>query len=121
MEYTGGRTENEIVNWILKKVGPPSNEITCDAIYQKAKDHKLLVVYFGDITAKDHSAIYNEVTQNSFVSEKFQFFHVNDKDCATKYGSSNFPSLVLFRQFDESPLTYSGSWEATPVVDWMVA
>jgi len=29
-EYNGGRVENEIVNWILKKVGPPSQEVTCD-------------------------------------------------------------------------------------------
>lgn len=121
MEYTGGRTENEIVNWILKKVGPPSTEITCDAVDQKAKDNKVMVVYFGDINAKDHSQIYNEISQHGSVSEKFQFFHVNDKDCATKYGATSFPALVLFRQFDESPLTYSGNWEVTPAVDWMTA
>ena len=29
-EYGGGRTEPEIVNWILKKVGPSSNEVTSE-------------------------------------------------------------------------------------------
>jgi len=29
--------------------------------------------------------------------------------------------MVLFRQFDSSPLTYTGNWEVTPLVDWMVA
>jgi protein disulfide-isomerase A1 len=121
MEYGGGRTENEIVSWILKKVGPPSAEITCDAITQKAKDHKLMVVYFGDLTAKDHSQVYTDVTQHGSVSEKFQFFHINDKECAATHGASSTPALVLFRQFDESPLTYSGNWETTPIVDWLLA
>lgn len=71
MEYTGGRTENEIVNWVLKKVGPPSTEITCDLVDQKAKDNKLIVVYFGDISNKDHSGVYSEISQHGSVSEKF--------------------------------------------------
>jgi protein disulfide-isomerase A1 len=29
-EYTGGRTKDSIVNWVLKKSGPPSTEVTCD-------------------------------------------------------------------------------------------
>lgn len=29
-EYNGGRTEDGIVDWILKRVGPPSTEMTCD-------------------------------------------------------------------------------------------
>jgi hypothetical protein len=34
-EYTGGRTESEIINWILKRVGPPSTEVTCDELKKK--------------------------------------------------------------------------------------
>lgn len=28
--------------------------------------------------------------------------------------------LILFRQFDESPLIYSGAFELAAIVDWMV-
>jgi protein disulfide-isomerase A1 len=119
-EYTGGRTENEIVNWILKRVGPPSTEITCDQVKEKAAAHKLALVYFGDISATDKSPVYNEVSQHGSVSEKFSFFHLNDKECAATYGASSTPSIVLFRQFDNSPVVYTGSWEVTPVVDWML-
>lgn len=61
-----------------------------------------------------------DVSQNPTVSEKFQFFHINDKECAATFGAASTPALVLFRKFDNSPLVYSGSWESTPVVDWMV-
>jgi len=61
MEYNGGRTENEIVNWILKKVGPTSNEATCDSLKEKIAAHKLVLAYFGDATTEKQHGIYNEV------------------------------------------------------------
>lgn len=33
---------------------------------------------------------------------------------------NNFPGLVLFRKFDDHNLVYSGNFESTPVVDWML-
>jgi len=52
-EYTGGRTENDIVNWILKRVGPPSTEVTCEELKTKVAGAKLAVAYFGDHNAKE--------------------------------------------------------------------
>ena len=52
MEFNGGRTENEIVNWILKKVGPSSNEATCESLKQKTTEQKLVLAYFGDATTE---------------------------------------------------------------------
>jgi hypothetical protein len=34
-EYNGGRTEPDISNWILKKVGPPSTEVNKDELKEK--------------------------------------------------------------------------------------
>lgn len=49
MEYTGGRTKDTIVEWILKKSGPPSTELTCAVIKEKAADAgvKFMVGFFG--------------------------------------------------------------------------
>lgn len=46
---------------------------------------------------------------------------MNDKECAASHGAEGTGSFVLFRQFDTSPLVYSGNLEVTPIVDWMVA
>jgi protein disulfide-isomerase A1 len=121
MEYNGGRTENEIVNWILKKAGPVSTEATCDELKKKTEQHKLVLAYFGDKSSEKAPGIYLEVAQTGSVSEKYQFVHINDKECATAHGATEFPTLVLFRQFDESPLHHKVNWETTPIVDWLLA
>jgi hypothetical protein len=36
------------VNWILKKVGPPSTEVTCDELKTKVEAAKLVAVFFGE-------------------------------------------------------------------------
>jgi len=46
---------------------------------------------------------------------------VNDKECAASFGAAGAGSLVLFRQFDTSPLVFEGNMEVTPIVDWMLA
>jgi len=46
-EYTGGRTESEIVNWIKKKSGPPSTEVDNDKLEALIESEKVLVVFFG--------------------------------------------------------------------------
>ena len=120
MEYNGGRTENEIVNWILKKAGPVSTSASCEELKPKIAAHKLLLAYFGDDSHEKAIGIYHEVAQTGSVSEKYQFVHVNDKECAVIHGATGHPSLVLFRQFDESPLHFTATWETTPIVDWLL-
>jgi protein disulfide-isomerase A1 len=119
-EYTGGRTENDIVNWILKRVGPPSTELTCADLKEKAKSDKLAVAYFGDVSGREFTEVHKGVATNPSVGEKFNFYHLNDKDCAASFGAP-VPGLVLFRQFDVPTVVYSGNWEVTPVVDFMLA
>lgn len=49
-EYEGGRTKEEIVQWVLKKSGPPSVELKTseDLKTQIAKQSSPLVVFFGE-------------------------------------------------------------------------
>lgn len=121
MEYTGGRTENDIVNWVLKKVGPPSVEVTCDQLKEKVAKDKLALAYFGDLTIKEYKETFLETAKSPMINEKFNFYHLNDKDCAASFGATQSPALVLFRQFDEPTVVYKGNWESTPIVDFMLA
>lgn len=119
-EYTGGRTENDIVNWILKKVGPPSNEATCAQLKEKIEATKLAVAFFGETESKEYSEVFLDVANNGAVSEKYQFFHVNDRECAASFGASSVPAVVLFRKFDEPTVVFSGaSFESQAIVDWL--
>jgi len=46
-DYTGGRTTDTIVSWILKKSGPPSTQVTCAALKEKVEANKFVIAYFG--------------------------------------------------------------------------
>jgi hypothetical protein len=121
MEFNGGRTESEIVSWILKKVGPPSQEVTCDELKAKVEEAKLVAVFFGELSGREYTTVYSEVNAHPSVSEKFQFFHIDDKSCAASYGASSGPTVTVIRKFDESPISYSGNWETAPLVDFLSA
>lgn len=125
MEYNGGRIENEIYNWILKKVGPPTVDVTCEELKKKVEIGNLVLAYFGEKDAKEYTDIFKVVAEapesleGSEISEKYQFFNLNDKECAQHFGASTLPALVMFRKFEESPIVYSGSWEQANVIEWM--
>lgn len=109
------------MNWLLKRVGPPSTEVTCDELKSKTASNKLSLAYFGDLSAREHTEVFLGVAGNPSVNEKFQFYHTIDKECAAAHGASSTPALVLFRQFDTPTVVYGGAQETTPVVDWMLA
>jgi hypothetical protein len=120
-EYTGGRVEADIVDWILKRVGPPSTEVTCDELKKKVEETKLVVAFIGEKEAREYSEVYQSIANHAAVSDKFSFVHLNDKECATSHGAQSTPALLVFRKFDNSPLVFDGSWETTPIVDWLTA
>lgn len=107
------------MNWILKRVGPPSSEVTCDELKQKAQSTKLLVAYIGEKDIREHSEVYQQVASHAQVSDKFAFVHLSDKECASSYGASSTPAVLIFRKFDDSPLVFSGDWEVQKIVDWL--
>lgn len=47
-EYTGGRTADTIVSWIMKKTGPASAALACDKLIDTVKGNKLNLVLFGE-------------------------------------------------------------------------
>ena len=47
--------------------------------------------------------------------------HTSDVASATQYGVSNTPAVVVFRKFDNSPVVFTGNFEATPIVDFLLA
>lgn len=103
----------------MKRVGPPSDEVTCDKLKERVAEAKLAVAYFGDISAREYSEVFIQTADHPSVGDKFQFYHTTDKECAASYGASSTPAVLLFRKFDESPVVYSGEWESQALVNWM--
>lgn len=105
IDYTGGRTADEIVSWVSKKTGPPAVELeTVEAAETLIKENKVVVVgFFRDresAEAKNFLAVASSIDEYPFAITK------ND-DVYSKY-EAKCGSIVLFKQFDEGKAVYEG-------------
>eukprot|EP00298_Acanthocystis_sp_HF-20_P003981 c14327_g1_i1.p1 GENE.c14327_g1_i1~~c14327_g1_i1.p1 ORF type:complete len:503 (+),score=225.89 c14327_g1_i1:61-1509(+) len=105
-EYGGGRTAAEIVNWVVKKTGPAFTTLSNKEEFEAFKaDHEVVVVGFLDTSSSEHKSFEN-VAQ---VSDDVSFGVVSDAELAKSLDdAASFPSIVLYKQFDEGRVAYSG-------------
>ena len=95
IEFTGGRTQREVINWARKKIGSAIQTINEREDLEKfMKDNEICFVYFGD-DLRDLEI----VDKASKIIEDFPFASTNNKYLINKY--SRRGSLVLFKHFDE--------------------
>eukprot|EP00344_Euplotes_crassus_P005811 CAMPEP_0196998732 /NCGR_PEP_ID=MMETSP1380-20130617/4049_1 /TAXON_ID=5936 /ORGANISM="Euplotes crassus, Strain CT5" /LENGTH=481 /DNA_ID=CAMNT_0042415407 /DNA_START=35 /DNA_END=1480 /DNA_ORIENTATION=- len=113
-EYNGGRTADEIVNWIIKKSGPPTSEITADEIESLKADTKLFAVFYGEEGSDEFKAFESAASKD----DKFQYRHVFDSDATTPEGVSR-PGIAVFRNFDEPIVVFSGDFTASAVSEFV--
>lgn len=114
-EYTGGRTKDTIVSWVMKKSGPPSTLVTCDALKEKIKDSKFVVAHFGEETSKHYTDAHVPYAQ---LEDKVTFVHTTEAACATEYGAST-PGIVFFRKFEENQIPYTGEADKDSLINFV--
>jgi protein disulfide-isomerase A1 len=97
MDYEGGRTESEIVNWMRKKTGPASREYkTATELEEFQKANDVVIVFFGT-TSSPLFQVY-ELTAKGF--DDLSFGHCQTEECRTHFKASE-NSVVIFKKFDE--------------------
>lgn len=114
-EYTGGRTKDTIIQWVLKKSGPPSTEVTCDQLKDKvANNAKFIIAYFGDVT----NAMYTDAHVGyANAEDKIVFMHA-PADCAAEYGGAA-NGLIFFRTFEDKQMPYTGTADKDAVMEFV--
>jgi len=111
-DYTGGRTSDTLVSWILKKSGPPSAQVTCAALKEKVEANKFVIAYFG----AESEALYKDAhVAYANTEDKIAFVHTDDAACATEHGGSA-PGLVFFRKFETTANAYTGAADKDSLV-----
>jgi len=118
-DYTGGRTEDTIVNWVKKRTGPAAVEVDCDGMKAKTAEDKFVVSFFGEASGDSWDA-FMKLAQDPAMSEKATFYHTADTACAANYGAEE-TGIALSRTFDESPLAYSGFVDYSGLLKWSKA
>jgi protein disulfide-isomerase A1 len=103
-EYKGGRVEDEIVNWIKKRSGPPTTVVDDTKLEELKTTEKFLVVFFGSADSDE----YKEFNKAASADDKHTFLH-NPTGVAPE--GLTAPGVVVFRQFDEPTVVHTG--EAT--------
>ena len=95
IEYTGRRTENEIINWMRKKTRPCFKTLkTVEEVEKFQKDNDVVLVYFGNINTD-----IEEFTKVARKNEGFPFAVVEAEDVIKKFSKAG--TVVLFKNFDE--------------------
>jgi len=110
MDYTGGRTSDTIVQWVLKKSGPPSKSITCAQLEEQKTANKFVIAYYGS----EDDALYKDAHVAYANSEdKIAFVH------AAEACDGAAPGIVFYRKFEEQVMPYSGKADKDALVEFV--
>ena len=103
MDYTGGRKESEVLNWVRKKSGPATRPLkTLEELEKFKTDNTVCIVYFG--TNEEEKKIFEAVASKN---DDYQFAYVEDKEVAEK-ANEKMGFVVLYKKFDEKRNELSG-------------
>jgi protein disulfide-isomerase A1 len=81
IEYNGGRTEKDVVNWMRKKTGPPTMKLnTVEDVEKFIQENEVALVYFG----KDSKDI-EEYSKVARYDEEHVFGTADSSDILSKY------------------------------------
>lgn len=96
IDYTGGRSANEIVNWIKKKTGPAAAVVdSAEALEKAQKDEVAAFVYVEKEEGKEYDAYMSLASK----TEDTGFYIVKDAELAKKVGLTKAPGFALSRNF----------------------
>jgi protein disulfide-isomerase A1 len=103
-EYTGGRTEDTIVSWVLKRNTPSLSKFTSLSSLQSfSSSHKVLAVLFSDADS-DSASTFESVSKSI---DSVTFALISDPEALTHY-SVDKNSIVLLKHFDDKRVDYKG-------------
>jgi len=115
-EYSGGRTEKDIVAWVKKHSGPPAKTIeSADEAktFSTATDVAVIGV-FASADGADAKAFLHAAAQSDDVS----FAISTTSAVATEFGAS-VPSVILFKKFDEGRNDFSGEYTSDAIAKFV--
>jgi protein disulfide-isomerase A1 len=100
--YDGGRSEDEISNWVTKKSGPSVSPISTYAdLKDKLAAHKVVVLgTFDKIEGNSNFEVFSDL---AYHINGVEFYYSTSHEIFKEVGSNK---VVMFRQFDEPKLVF---------------
>jgi len=95
-DYTGGRTESEIISWMKKKTGPASRLLTTPEEVESFKSSSDVSVVLFSI----EDSILQKYEKVSRTFDDIIFAHCGSSACLESFGVKS-GAVILFKKFDE--------------------
>lgn len=104
VEYSGGRTSDDIIKWMQKKTGPPAVELASAEEAKTFQDSQRVVVaaYF-DSKESDNAKVFLDVAAEN---DEIPFAIITDKSVAAALEISE-QGVILFKKFDENRVAFN--------------
>jgi len=103
-EYSGGRTEKTIVEWVKKKTGPSSTMLSSrDRVEEFSEGSEVVVVAFMPAGASEARDAFDTVAYEDDTSGVA--YGMADPSLASVYDVVA-PAVVMFKKFDEGVVHY---------------
>ncbi|KAL3276138.1 hypothetical protein HHI36_020857 [Cryptolaemus montrouzieri] len=105
VDYSGGRHAEEIVNWLLKKTGPPAKELkTVEEAKELIEASNVVVIGFFKDQTTERAKAFLEVASSI---DDYAFGITGEDALYEEYGVK-CGSILLFKKFDEGKVEYDG-------------
>ena len=104
IEYKGGRTETDIVNWVKRKASPPMKAIkNIDEFEDEIRENDVVVVFWGE---KTHSA-FELIQKIARGTDDAVFLFTSDTEIREKYQYEPESFITIYKRFDEGRVDYT--------------
>ena len=106
IEYSGGRSADDIVTWLSKKTGPAAKELeSVEAAEEFVKDNNVAVIgFFGDRESAEAKAFL----ATAQAVDDYPFAITKNEEVYKKY-EAKCGKVILFKQFDEGKSIFEGT------------
>jgi protein disulfide-isomerase A1 len=117
-DYTGGRTESDIVQWVRKKSGPPAKTLSTAAEATEFADSADVAVI--GVFASETGAEAKQFIRAAGSNDEVAFGIATDSAVAKAY-DVEAPAIVLIKKFDEGRVDFDGKFDADEIETFVSA
>jgi len=118
IEYNGGRTAEEIINWVLKKTGPAAVDVK-DVEQAKALNAENKVVVYGFFKDRESDLAKTFLSVAAGVDD--YPFAITDNDAVFAEFGAKDGQIILIKKFDEGKAVYEGENNEAEIKKFLTA
>eukprot|EP01043_Picozoa_sp_COSAG02_P032724 COSAG02_NODE_2200_length_9538_cov_13.322068_1_plen_508_part_00 len=117
MDYTGGRTEPEIVEWVKKKTEPPLRQLADQGALQMfLAEVDVAAIFFGEV---GDGVEYQAALAAAAAADTVLYGHIADSTVPIPAGGAA-PAVVVYKSFaPDSPALFGGKFTAKALQDFV--